>query len=151
MCVKNQHARKLAEAMRKQLRKHAKSHVIEKRTLHAFPRCESSCFVQKHDMRGSDAEAKCGSKPFINTQAQEFRRTHPDDFRLRRYLHCNNLEGGSAPQRRIFCVGPPRPRPALPPLPQVICVTGDLRLIKPPLPQRLATDLGPKFIIPRQP
>ena len=29
--------------------------------------------------------------------------------------------------------------------------TGDLRLIKPPLPQRLATDLGPKFINPRPP
>ena len=26
--------------------------------------------------------------------------------------------------------------------------TGDLRLIKPPLPQRLASDLGPRFINP---
>ena len=29
--------------------------------------------------------------------------------------------------------------------------TGDLRLINTPLPQRLATDLGPKFINPRHP
>jgi hypothetical protein len=67
-----------SEAMRKQMRKHAKSHVIEKFGLHALPRCESSCFVQKTtcaEARGSDAEAKCGSKPFINTQAQEFRHT----------------------------------------------------------------------------
>jgi hypothetical protein len=36
----------------------------------------SSC--KKHDVReagGSDAEAKCGRKPFINTQAQEFGHT----------------------------------------------------------------------------
>jgi hypothetical protein len=78
MCVRNQHARKLAEAMRKQMRKHAKSHVREKRRLHAFPRCESSCLVQKHDIRGSSRK-RCGSivrkQTFIHTQAQEFRHT----------------------------------------------------------------------------
>jgi hypothetical protein len=44
-----------------QVRKHAKSHVIEKRSLHSFPRCESSCSVQKHDMGGSSRK-RCGSK-----------------------------------------------------------------------------------------
>jgi hypothetical protein len=61
MCVKNPHARKITEAMRKQLRKHARSHVIEKRSLHAFPRCESSFFVQKHNMHGRSRK-RCGSK-----------------------------------------------------------------------------------------
>jgi hypothetical protein len=36
-------------------------------------------------------------------------------------------------------------------MPEICLFTGDLRLIKTPLPQRVAPDVGPKFINPRPP
>jgi hypothetical protein len=76
MCVKNPHARKLAEAMRKQVRKHPQSHRNAPYTRFCAAKVHVSCkSTTCAETRGSDAEAKCGSKPFINTQAQEFRHT----------------------------------------------------------------------------